>query len=261
MLIALDAGNSTIGVALFEEALAAAYSLPTDAQLSQGQYERLLRNITEGYGSQPEGAIISSVAPSCTAALVGALKAICNTSPMMLGADTLRGMALEIDLPSSLGPDRIAAAAGAVARLGAPVAVVDFGTATTVNFVMPREGVKFGAYVGGAIMPGLALQARSLNRGTERLPLIELEGTVEAIGKDTVTNIRTGIVAGSAGAVMHIIEQAGKELGVQFHVAVTGGAMSLVLPHMGPVELADAHLTLKGLRMLYLEAMKNGLPA
>ena len=156
------------------------------------------------------------------------------------------GIDFQIEEPEKLGTDRIAAAAGACDLFGAPVAVIDFGTATTLNFI--GSGNK---YKGGAIMPGLELMRKSLFSDTAQLPDVTISKPVSPLGKDTVECIRSGIVFGTAGAVERIISEVEKMEAESFKIVVTGGNADLIVPFLRKVDHIEPALVLKGLRFIY----------
>jgi type III pantothenate kinase len=252
MLLAIDIGNSTINLGLFGRTLLTR-SVGTRPSLGPTEFGELLREFAavEGMDKKPGGVIISSVVPALTGAAAEAARGYAGREPLILGPETAKGLKIDLGSPEELGPDRIAGAVAAADALGPPVAVVDLGTATTVGFVFPAEGHRWGAFRGGAIMPGLAMMGVALHEGTGRLPLVEPAECGSALGADTRGNILSGMAYGTAGAVRRIMEEVEAAEGVRFRVAATGGAMRFVLGHMGRVDLAEPHLTLKGLRLIY----------
>jgi type III pantothenate kinase len=163
-----------------------------------------------------------------------------------VGPDATGGLRLDVSTPESLGPDRIASAAAAFELFGAPVAVVDFGTATTVDFIK-EEGV----FSGGVIIPGVGLMLKSLSGETARLPQAGVRRPESALGKDTEGCLLSGVVYGTAGAVERVIEEVEREEGLSYGVAVTGGYLDCIRPYLRRADYVEPDLTLKGLRMIY----------
>jgi type III pantothenate kinase len=155
-------------------------------------------------------------------------------------------MALQVDNPKEVGADRVVNAIGAVERLGAPVIVVDFGTATTVDLISPEA-----EYCGGAIAPGLEISAAALVSSTAALRRVELVPPRAAVGRSTVDAIQSGLIFGYAGLVDGLIDRISSELGRSAPVIATGGLAELVVPHCRLVSLIDPDLTLIGLQMVY----------
>jgi len=249
----VDIGNTRVKISVsLDGALSGPVTFPTAGAL--GGLGRALERIAADAGAAfPfDGGVISSVVPSLTAPVAGALERQTRGHVVLADVDAYMraGLAADVDAPAEVGQDRLAACLGALGLCAPPVAVVDFGTATTVNFVMPVEGGG-AAFVGGAIMPGLTLMGRSLSEGTARLPLVEPRADVRAVSRDTSGNIAAGIVLGAAGAVQRIVAEGGRELGVEFSLVVTGGARHPVFPHLGPRAVEAGDLGLRGLLALY----------
>jgi len=146
------------------------------------------------------------------------------------------------------GVDRLANVAAAVAERHRPAVIVDAGTAITTE-VIDNEGV----FKGGAIMPGLRLQARALQQGTARLPEVSAGTEPLTIGNTTQAAIEAGLIHGTIGAVRNLVLQSLAELNdpAECPVILTGGdgpmlARQLKLPNVQE----DANLTLRGLIIL-----------
>jgi type III pantothenate kinase len=164
----------------------------------------------------------------------------------VVGRDIPVPIPLDMDEPETVGIDRICAAAAAYTRTRAACVVVDFGTAATVNAVADN-----GVFIGGAILPGLGLAARSLNEHTAALPLVDMAGPVLPLGRDTQQAIRTGIVTGLRGAVRELVESMAESFGKWPKLLFTGGDsaqmgevcdfVDAVVPDLGllGVDLAD----------------------
>ncbi|MEK6651574.1 MAG: type III pantothenate kinase [Nitrospirota bacterium] len=247
-LIAIDIGNSSISIGFFTEAGLVIQKMDTRPLKSSSEYAALIngfikeKNIDKTY----EGVIISSVVPGHTEALEAACKTLCRKEPLILTHKLNTGIDFQINEPEKLGTDRIAASAGACNLFGAPVAVIDFGTATTINFIGSGN-----VYKGGAIMPGLGLMEKALFKEASQLPDIELSRPLTPLGKDTTGNILSGIIYGTAGAVDRIIAEVEGMAGERFKVVITGGYAELVAPFLKRVEYIEPFLVLKGLKYIY----------
>lgn len=263
MLLAIDIGNSAVKAGLFsigdmggtgdtrqEKALRRTGRFVLGPSATVQECMDFLREFIGR--DKPANAVIASVVPEATGPVAEAALALTGGPPLVLTHETDSGLVLDIEVPESLGADRIAAAVGAVEAVGAPVAVVDFGTATTVGFVFEGEVPGQATFRGGAIMPGLALMRSSLASGTASLPEVALDGPFSALGRDTVQNILSGLVLGSAGAVERIVADVEYSEGVGFQVVLTGGMAPVVQGHMSRLStLVEPHLALYGLRAVY----------
>jgi type III pantothenate kinase len=247
-LIAIDIGNSSIDIGFFIEAELFVQKIDTNPLLKSPEYSAFFAGFIreKNIDKMPDGIIISSVVPGHTDAVKKACGALSKKEPVVLTHKMKTGIDFRIEEPEKLGTDRIAAAAGACGLFGAPVAVIDFGTATTLNFI--GSGNK---YKGGAIMPGMRLMQKSLFSDTAQLPDVAVSKPVSPLGKDTSECIRSGIVYGTAGAVERIISEAEKTEGENFKIVVTGGNAEFILPFLRKVDHREPALVLKGLRFIY----------
>jgi type III pantothenate kinase len=252
MLMAIDIGNSSIKFGLFSENLVV-HTVPSSPRRSSPTYEAMIEGFLDSKAVETglSGIVISSVVPSQTEAILRAVERFSREKPLVAGPHEAPGLALDVNAPDTVGADRVAASVGASALVGSPVAMVDFGTATTVNFVEKkgREGVD--TFCGGSILPGVGMMLKSLSEETARLPYVPPAESRESLGRDTEQNILSGIMMGTAGAVEKIISSVAEPLGTSFKIAVTGGHMEYVLPHLIRVDLVEPNLTLKGLKIIY----------
>ena len=155
-------------------------------------------------------------------------------------------MSIEIDNPREVGADRIVNALAARERYGAPVVVVDFGTSTNFDVVGAH-----GAYLGGAIAPGLEISTNALISGTAALRKVEFAVPRSVVGKGTVEAIQSGALYGHAGLVDGIVDRIAREFDEPIIRVATGGLASTIVPHCSSVETVDPYLTLEGLRIIF----------
>ncbi len=156
------------------------------------------------------------------------------------------GVGIEYPKPQTIGADRLANAASAAALFGAPVVVVDFGTA--VSFDIIARGRK---YVGGVIAPGLEAMTDYLHQRTALLPKISLLEPPSAIGKSTKQAMLAGAVYGYRGLVRQILSEIKAELGERrLRVVATGGYAELIAAGLPEIQTVLPNLTLEGLRII-----------
>jgi type III pantothenate kinase len=168
---------------------------------------------------------------------------------------TLCGVGIDYPNPNSIGPDRLANAAAARHRAGAPVVVVDFGTAVTFDVVD-----RAGNYVGGIITPGLAAMTDYLHEKTALLPRIRIREVKSPIGKSTEQAMLVGAVHGYRGLIRELIMELKRELNVyRLPVVATGGYAQLIASGLPEITAVDPLLTLEGLRLVW-EGNQNRLP-
>lgn len=246
MILAVDAGNSTIVVGAFRknEEVRRLGRLPTDAIARDP--ERTRARLLTMVPGEVEGAVLSTVVPGVRAPLSDALAAIAGEEPLLVGPEIDLGIRLGYERPSMIGPDRIAGAvAGRAAAKGGGVIVVDFGTATTFSAVS-EEGV----FLGGAIAAGVLTAAGALAQRAARLFEPDLEFPERVIGDSTESSLRSGSLWGAVALTDGMIERIRAEMGGAFTVA-TGGLGTRIGPRCRSVDLVDEDLTLKGLKLLY----------
>jgi type III pantothenate kinase len=244
MLLAIDIGNTSIGMGVFEGEGLMTFKVNTHPLKPAEEHAKFIRGILKK--KVPYGAVLCSVVPGQTGPVSEGVKLATGKEPLVVTPDTDHGLTLDVDTPSEVGTDRIAESAGAAGLYGVPVAVVDFGTATNINFI--DEG---NVYLGGAILPGPTMMGRALASATAKLPDVRLEALDSALGRDTKSSILSGIIYGAAGAAERIVAEVEAQRDTIFRVAITGGAHEYVLPHLTRADHVEPALTLKGLKLIY----------
>lgn len=240
MLLVLDVGNTHTVVAAWAGAERRWTRRVTTATRTADEWGVGLRALLDG--TEVDAAVVGSVVPAVTDALRVAIPAWLGVPVRVYGEGGDWGMPVRVD-PATVGPDRVANALAALARHPPPLVVVDLGTATTVDAVDAA-----GAFVGGAIAPGLRTAADALVGRTARLPPVPLVLPPRAIGGSTVEALQVGIVAGHAALVDGLVRRMKEELGGGWCIA-TGGLASLVAPGCREVDAVDPDLLLDGLRL------------
>ena len=246
MLLAVDIGNTSIALGLFEdEAVVEVLRIPSDNNLSQEEYEVLINTILKTY--EIKDIILASVVDELTDRVGEALFGALNIKPMMVSNKLKSSVPIRIDVPNELGADRIANAAGAVNLYKLPVIIIDFGTATTFDILNNK-----GEFIGGLIAPGINLQLNSLSNFTSKLPKIEAAESPKAIATNTEDAILAGVIRGCASMIDGMVEQSEAELGCKATIVATGGYASIVAKYLKrPFDFINPTLTLEGLRRLY----------
>ena len=255
-LIAVDVGNSRIKLGLFDRAVE-----------MDGVVEplRILELPAEGWDSArltawlPAGPAwidwwIASVNRPATAHLTDWIVRQGSTpsghsAPIRLLTAIDLPLEVRVEHPERVGMDRLAAATAA-ARLRDPqrgALIVDSGSAITVDFVSAD-----GAFLGGAILPGMGLAARALHEFTDLLPLVPLGELTEppaALGTSTVTAIRSGLYWGAVGAVRELAEQLSAGHSPPPELFLTGGAGPYLARALSNPVRIEPHLVLSGIAM------------
>jgi type III pantothenate kinase len=257
MLLVIDAGNSHVSVGLARDgALIASRRAASRASATPDELEVLLEGLLRLDGQGLAGTAAVAIA-STVPALTDAFEAIAarREIPCAVAAAGTIPMAVHVDRPGDVGPDRLVNAYAAAHLLGTPVIVVDCGTATTFDAVDVVAVDSHGAFVGGAIAPGLQLGLEALAARTARLPLVELRLPDGMIGRDTASAIQVGTVLGHRAMIEGILGRIRRELAAGAGIAphdvraiLTGGLSAL--PWARTIEGLDGidpDLTLKGL--------------
>jgi type III pantothenate kinase len=250
MLVAVDVGNTQTVMGLFAgPELIDSWRLSTVGDRTADEYSLFFAGLMRQDGHRVEdveGVALSSVVPEAKAALAEVAEALAPGRVVVVGPGIKTGMAINIDNPREVGADRVVNAVAAAHRYGTPVIAVDFGTSTNMDAVDES-----GAYVGGAIAPGLEVSMGALISETAALRRVDLVSPRAAIGRNTVEAIQSGLIYGHAGLVDGIVERLAAELGGGPAIVATGGLASTIVPHCRSVSTVDAKLTLDGLRIVY----------
>lgn len=246
MLLALDIGNTNIALGLYEGGrLRRHLRLATDHKMTGDEHLAAFAAALESAGAlEKVGSIaIASVVPPVMPSVLDALSALFPAiQPRVLSVDDYPGLAVAYDSPAQLGIDRFVNAVAARKRYGAPVIVVDCGTATKVDAVS-EEGV----YLGGAIMPGIAVASGALHARASRLPRVTLvPSELRAIGRSVSESLQAGLLLGGAGAIDGVVRRIKSVVGEGAAVVATGGLSSLFTRFSSELEEHDPYLTLDG---------------
>lgn len=246
MLLTADIGNTSINLGLFDgDALVEEFRLASDKDLSNEEYEVLLKTLCKPYTI--EGCIIASVVEELNRKFQTSVDNVFKIKSILVSSEINTGVKIAIENPKEAGADRIANACAAFMLYNRPCIVIDFGTATSFDIVNNK-----GEFVGGVIAPGLNLQMKVLNKFTSRLPKIDVAISNKAIGSNTSEAILSGVIRGSACMIDGLIEQCEKELGTKATLIATGGYSGLISSYLKrPFDLINPTLTLEGLRYLY----------
>lgn len=251
MIICLDVGNTNIKFALFDgDNLKLSFRLSTEPKKTSDEYGGQLLSILSTNGIKPQditGGIISSVVPQLDYTLERMCLTYLKIKPLQLAPGLKTGMNLRVDNAKEVGADRVVNNVAAVKKYGFPLIVVDFGTATTFNAIDGK-----GDFIGGVIAPGIKGSLDSLVNGTAKLPRVEIKRPASVIGKNTVTNMQSGIVFGFAGLVEYIVKKIKGEMKCKdVTVVATGGFSEILAGEISCIDKVDKLLTLEGLRYLY----------
>ncbi len=251
VILAVDVGNTQTVLGLFEGTeLDGHWRIHTNEALTADEIRVKVAGLLFADGRQwddVERVVLSSVVPALTAAYEEIALETTGIPPMVIGPGLKTGMPIRYDNPHEVGADRIVNSVAAFEEHGGPVIVVDFGTATTMD-VVDEEG----AYLGGAIAPGVETSADALFSRAARLSKVDLEPPDRVIGTNTRESVQAGLVLGEAMMVDGLVRRAWKELSVDSTpVVATGGLAEMMSALCETVTHVDGDLTLRGLLHIY----------
>lgn len=254
MLLAIDIGNTNIKLGLYrgDERLVV-WRIATERHRLADEYAVVIRSLfaLHNYNMHAvRGCAMSCVVPTLNDVFVQLARQYLQVEPVVIGPGVKIGMRLLIDTPRELGSDRVAHALAAVRRYGAPVIVVEFGTATVFD-VVNRDG----DYIGGVIAPNIVVSAEALANSAAKLYQVDVVRPPHVIGKNTRQYMQSGIVYGYVGLVEGIVQRLWDEIGERATVVATGGLAPLIMQALPPerpmIDHYEDHLVLEGLRLIY----------
>ena len=250
MLLVIDVGNSNIVLGVYDDNLLVKnWRIATDKAKTHDEYGILVHELFLLSGIDPAGVtgiIISSVVPPLTGVLELLASQYFSVKPLVVGPGIKTGMPIHYDNPKEVGADRIVNAVAGYERYRSALIIVDFGTATTFDYVNSR-----GEYCGGAIAPGLMISLEALFKRASKLPRVEIVKPPAVIAKNTVNSMQAGIVYGYVGLVDGVVSRMKAETRDNPAVIATGGLARLIAPESKCIEHIEEFLTLEGLRILY----------
>ena len=256
MILTIDVGNTNVVLGCVEDGVVVSRSrLATNTSDLPNDYAMKMRQ-SFAFDSidyhEFEGAILSSVVQQVNRAIRSAVRKLTGLECIIVGAGIKTGVNVKIDDPGTLAGDLITGTVGALSMYKPPIIIVDMGTATTIVAVD-----KDGAYIGGAIVPGVNLSFEALSQGTSLLPNISIEAPRKCIATNTVDSMKSGAVFGTAAMVDGMIDRMEEELGQSATVVATGGLSGGIIPYCKHEIKHEPDLLLKGLAILY---QKNAKP-
>ena len=252
MLLAIDVGNSTTSVGLFDKDknLRFLASLDTDSRKTADQISIDLMNLFALYHysyTDVTGAILCSVVPPLNFMMEKALTRLLGRPPMVVGPGVRTGLNIRLTNQTQVGADIVADAVAALEKFQPPIITIDMGTATTIGVISQGR-----TYEGGLLLPGVNVSLEALSRRAAQLPDISLQHPKSLIGKNTEDCMRSGIVYGTAGMLDGIIDRIRGEFpGKELHIVATGGSAPFIVKFCRNKILYDKTLLMKGLWAIY----------
>lgn len=250
MLLCIDIGNTNIFLGVYEgNDLLAEFRLESNLNQTADEYAIKLMDIFNFYKldiKKITGVIIASVVPRLDTIFEKAIKKFFGITPLFVGPGVKSGIHIKTDNPKQLGADILVGAVAGYYRYGAPVIVIDMGTAITLFYVSKDKEL-----VGGIITPGIRTSYSGLFSKTAKLEEVRAVSPLNVIGKDTVTCIQSGMIFGTASMLDGLIRKMKTEVGEEAKVVLTGGEALTVKDYLEEEVIYDRHLLMEGLKIIY----------
>ena len=253
MLLVIDVGNTNTVLGLYDgDQLIHDWRIRTEIDHTIDEYGMLIFNLYQSSRIKTEKIkAVSAIIISCVVPpMLNILEPLCvkyfNVKPLIVGPGIKTGMPIFYDNPKEVGADRIVNAVAAYNKYKQAAIIIDFGTATTFDYISPK-----GEYMGGCIAPGIMISSEALFERAAKLPRVELSKPKSVVTKDTVSAIQAGIIFGYAGLIDGIVERMKAEIKTKPLVIATGGLARLVAAETKCIDKIEDMLTLEGLRIIY----------
>lgn len=252
MLLTVDIGNTNITMALigYDNHIAGTFRITTKAQRTSDEYGSLLMefcrmsNVTV---SEIKDVIISSVVPKVMYSFNNSIRKYIKKEPIIVGPGIRTGISIMTDFPKEVGADKIVDAAAVYHIHGGNAIVIDFGTATTFDYINEK-----GEFLYNVIMPGLEISAQALWQQAAKLPEIEISKPASVLGRNTDSSMRAGVVYGYIGSTEYIIKKMKEEIGRDdIKVYATGGLGRVIYNETALIDHYDPDLAFKGMKIIY----------
>ncbi|NLC96295.1 MAG: type III pantothenate kinase [Erysipelotrichaceae bacterium] len=251
MILAIDIGNTNISMGIMDGSkVIGNFRFTTKTPRTSDEFGICINtllsksNIT---ADEISDVIISSVVPNIMYSFNNSIRKYLNIEPIIIGAGIKTGISINTDNPKEVGADRIVSVAYAYHTYHKPCIIVDFGTATTFDFVS-----EIGEFKYTVIAPGIEISAQALYSQTAKLPKIEIKKPNSILGKNTIAGMQAGVVYGYIGLVEYIIKTMKKELNEpNAYVIATGGLGRVIFKETDLIDTYDPDLAFKGIKIIY----------
>ncbi len=251
MLMTVDVGNTNITFGVIEgENIIATFRMTTKIQRTSDEFGIAIRELLSTRNidyKKIQDVIISSVVPDIMHSFVNSFIKYFDKKPIVVGPGVKTGIKLPVPNPAEIGADRVVDAVGAYYQYGGPVIVIDFGTATTYDYISSSA-----EFLAGITSPGIKICAKALWQDTAKLPEIEIKKPDSIMAKETISSMQAGLVYGYIGQTEYIVNKIKEECGESnVKVVATGGLGKLIADETDCIDVYDKDLTLSGLRLIY----------
>lgn len=256
MLLTIDVGNTNITMGIFDgDELIGSFRLTTKTPRTSDEFGITLTTLLTKYKlthEQIDDIIISSVVPKVMYSLNNCIRKYLYKTPIIIGPGIKTGIQINSDNPREVGADRIVNVAAAYYTYHQACLIIDFGTATTFDFVSEN-----GVFEYTVISPGIEISAQALWMQTAKLPEIEIKKPARILAKNTISGMQSGIVYGYIGQIEYIVKSMLKELNVKnVKVIATGGLGRIIYNETDLIDIYDPDLAFKGMKLIYERNLK-----
>lgn len=251
MILVVDVGNTNITCGVYEgEALKATFRITTKIPRTSDEYAMMFTNmlaLQDVSIKEIEGSIVASVVPDVMHSLTGGIVKSTNAKPLIVGPGIKTGINVVTENPRAIGADRIVDAVAAYEKYGGPILVLDFGTATTYDYVTAE-----GNFAAGITAPGIRISSEALWKSAAKLPNVEIKKPKSILAQETISSMQAGLMYGQIGQTEYIIKKVKEETGIpDMKVVATGGLGRTIADETDAIDVYDSVLTLDGLRIIY----------
>lgn len=249
MLLAIDVGNTNMLVGVFSNGeLLHHWRLETKKERTADEFGIFFKELFSFANldfSSIDSIIVSNVVPPLEFSLIRMCERYFDQEPLFVNEKLKLPVKIGLSHPEEVGADRIVNAVAGVVQYGCPLILVDFGTATTFDFIDAKK-----VYRGGCIAPGIAVSNEALTLKASKLPRVEIKKPDRIIGRNTIESLQAGIYYGYTGMVDAIVKEMKKEAKGKCQVVATGGFLSLITQSSRTIKKVNPFLTLEGLHYI-----------
>ena len=250
MLLTVDAGNTNITLGVFDQnELRSTFRITTKENRTSDEFKILIFNLLISDSIDPTAineVIISSVVPNIMHSLVNSIRKLFNAEPLIVGPGVKTGIAINAENPKEVGADRIVNVTAAYNKHRRACLVIDFGTATTFDYVSDK-----GVFEYTIITPGIEIAGNALSQNAAKLPAIEIKKPESILAKNTINGMQAGLIYGYLGQVEYIIKQIKKEIGSDMLVIATGGLGKVIAQNTEYINIYNKNLAFYGMKIIH----------
>lgn len=250
MLLTIDAGNTNITLGVFDDdKLTSTFRITTKEKRTSDEYKILFYNLLHSEHINPHDineVIISSVVPNIMHSLVNSIKKLFSVHPLIVGPGIKTGIAINAENPKEVGADRIVNVTAAFNKYKKACLVIDFGTATTFDYVSEK-----GVFEYTVITPGIEIAGNALSTNAAKLPAIEIKLPKTILTKNTISGMQAGLMYGYLGQVEYIVKKMKEEIGNDMLVISTGGLGREIANNTDTINVYERDLAFYGMKIIH----------